>query len=364
MKLKLPDWKDPKIRLKLIFYGGAAVVFLLLSSTIMLATTSSNSFCNLFCHSMDNDVNAFHRSAHANVTCMSCHGPGELPELLLEKAMAGKEMLAEFITGYEKPINGESHLAKEFPSEHCERCHAIDIRDVTPSSGLMINHKKHEEKGVNCTYCHNRVAHPKLAGYENYLTMEGCYRGGGPEGEGEGEAEAQTESEAEARGCHSLAAGAKAPGKCEACHTKEFTLKPKNHLAADFLPPKHAKMAKGDREYCNMCHISNFCQNCHGPGVEMPHPAKFIKKDHGTVGNQNPAICQRCHLQQQFCTACHHKGFDETKGPFGRPEPGRPAQHPLLVKAKGAEACFKCHGPTYCAHCHVTGQKSASIKGP
>lgn len=352
MKLKLPDWKDPKTRLKLIFYGGAVVVFLLLFSTIMIGSTCSNSFCNLFCHSMDNDANSFQRSAHANVTCMSCHGPGELPELLLEKMMAPKEMIVEFITGYHKPINKESELAKELSSEHCERCHAINLREVTPSSGVLINHKKHEEKDINCTYCHNRVAHPNLAGYEDFMAMEGCYR----ESEGEGEHGVG--------GCHSLSAGARAPGKCEACHPAGFDLKPKNHRVADFLPPKHAKMAKEDKKYCDMCHLTKFCQDCHGPGMEMPHPAKFVKKDHGAIGNQSPQLCQKCHLQRQFCTSCHHKGYDENQGPFTRSEGGKPAQHPILVRAKGAEACFKCHGPTYCAHCHVTGEKSASIKGP
>ncbi len=190
--------------------------------------------------------------------------------------------------------------------------------------------------------CHNRVGHPGLAGYENFMAMEGCYR----------------------EECHSLSAGAKAPGKCEACHTKQFDLKPKNHKEADFLPPKHAKMAKEDKKYCNMCHLGKFCQDCHGPGMEMPHPAKFVKKEHGQAGKQSPALCQNCHPQVQFCTSCHHKGYDETQGSFARPEGEKPAQHPILVRAKGAESCFKCHGPTYCAHCHVTGNIPVNIKGP
>jgi len=343
LKLKLPDWKDPKTRLKLIFYGGALLVFILLSAAAGFCFTSTNSFCNMFCHSMDEDVASLSRSTHAELNCRACHGPGELiPFLIYELTASPKEALAQITGNYHKPINKESHAAQhdELLSENCLRCHAITKREVTPSPGVIIDHKKHEEKEIGCAYCHNRVAHP-ISGYEDFTAMGGCYR----------------------ENCHSLAAGARAPGKCEACHPKGFELMPKNHKAADFLPPKHAKMAKEDIKYCDMCHMKKFCEDCHG--MEMPHPAKFVKTEHGTTGRQNPASCNKCHPQKQFCTACHHKGYDENAGPFTSPDgTGRPVQHPIIVKAKGAESCFKCHGPTYCSHCHIQGKKAASIKGP
>ncbi len=343
MKLKLPDWKDPKTRLKLIFYGGAGFVFLMLMTAAGFCFTCQSSFCNLMCHSMDQDVEAWSKSAHSEVNCRGCHGPGELvPFIIYELTGSPKEGLAQMTGNFETPINQHSHVAEhdELLSENCLNCHAITKRDVTPSPGVLINHKKHQDKGIGCAHCHNRVAHSGLTGYEDFMAMEGCYR----------------------EGCHTLSAGGKAPGKCEVCHTKDFELKPENHREADFLPPKHSKMAKSEKEYCNMCHISQFCKDCHG--LDMPHPAKFAKKDHGQMGKDNSSVCRNCHAQQQFCTACHHKGYDESQGPFDVPADGRAAQHPVLVRAKGAESCFKCHNPTYCAHCHVTGAKPASIKGP
>lgn len=342
MSLKFPDWQNTKTRLKLIFYGGAIVVFLLLATSAGFSFTTTSSFCSMFCHSMDSAANSLAKSAHAKVNCRGCHGPGDLLAFfILELTESPKLGLAEITGDYEKPINKESHLAQhdELLSDNCLRCHAISKREVTPSAGIVINHRKHEEKGTECAYCHNRIAHPKV-GYDNFMAMEACYRDG----------------------CHALTAGGKASGKCKSCHTKEFELRPENHKEEDFLPPKHSKQAKKDKEYCNMCHLSNFCKDCHG--LEMPHRKIFVKKDHGQMGKDTPDICRRCHPQQQFCTACHHKGYDENQGAFARPSGGRPAQHPILVKDKGAEACFKCHNPTYCAHCHVTGNIPLSIKGP
>jgi hypothetical protein len=93
--------------------------------------------------------------------------------------------------------------------------------------------------------------------------------------------------------------------------------------------------------------VKKFCVDCHG-GVEMPHPEDF-PKTHGATGKARPQVCAKCHgsgtAGTQFCNACHHKQGDPKK-------PWLP-QHPAAVRAQGANACFTCHNPTYCAKCHV-----------
>ena len=66
------------------------------------------------------------------------------------------------------------------------------------------------------------------------------------------------------------------------------------------------------------------------------------------MAEKGEAICENCHPQQYICNDCHHTGY----------KPGTPwtQQHPPIVKANGAEGCFKCHNPLTCAHCHITGQ--------
>ena len=49
----------------------------------------------------------------------------------------------------------------------------------------------------------------------------------------------------------------------------------------------------------------------------------------------------------EFCNGCHHPEGDPT-------QPWIP-QHFGVVAQTGAEPCFECHDPTYCAECHVQG---------
>ncbi|MDH4140589.1 MAG: hypothetical protein OEV43_08470, partial [Coriobacteriia bacterium] len=88
-------------------------------------------------------------------------------------------------------------------------------------------------------------------------------------------------------------------------------------------------------------------------GVPMPHPADFAE-GHGEVGRNKPAVCANCHAKggaaaagTEFCNSCHH--------PEGDPAQAWIPQHFEVVRKTGAEPCFDCHNPTYCAECHVSG---------
>jgi hypothetical protein len=208
--------------------------------------------------------------------------------------------------------------------------------------------------------------------------------------------------------CHSLGnespsgAGYKAPGTCATCHPATFDLKPASHETTGFYPAGHADLAimeldpatgrpaetvakpvlhgeshessevaesgyapETDSEelrvspvagvdYCSTCHVvDRFCVDCHG--IEMPHPSGFLT-NHAEEGTKNTESCSRCHGGQgqpikgggtDFCNNCHHSGADPSRTWL--------EQHMDKSRATGAQACFECHNPTYCAECHVRG---------
>ncbi|MCL4499920.1 MAG: NapC/NirT family cytochrome c [Chloroflexi bacterium] len=341
MKKLLLLLRDQVFRVKLATLLIALVAVLAVMMTTALTLTSTPVFCGL-CHEMSADHASWQQSDHKNVTCVACHIPPNVVGFVEHKMAALPELYMHVANDYEQPINKEGKTGEELPTESCEVCHTMGNRVVSPQPGLKIDHKVHLDKKINCATCHNRVAHPGVADHEDNMKMQGCFR------------------------CHGLQEKARAPGRCDTCHTNDFNLKPASHNAWSWLHAdnnrraEHGREAKQDRKYCLMCHQESFCTNCHGVGIQMPHPADTWAKGpalHSKIGKQNPAVCAHCHTQQDFCQACHHKGYDASKGTWVK-------VHRYQVDAKGAAPCFDCHGPTFCAYCHVEGKKPASIKGP
>jgi cytochrome c-type protein NapC len=379
-KISLAGFKDPVRRPRYLIWTGVGVLVLAAFVVVAFSATSTYWFCAEVCHKVQDDsIAAYDRSSHSMVSCMSCHEPVNADPITftLYKAKALGELVLTITNNYELPLNPESTLSLEkghMGSRQCTQCHS-ENRVITPSQGIIIDHKVHEENEIQCTACHNRVAHdesgdwepslsnpnggPKSVKHANYMTMTACFR------------------------CHTLSdispSGIKAPGKCSACHPANFELKPANHNDPEFFPKGHAELAveaaneqsaalaatsehheSGEVldvvsveavNYCSTCHVTEkFCNDCHG--IEMPHPASFAE-NHGKAGKETPKVCAQCHDKSgskqtagtEFCNACHHKDGDPKK-------PWIP-QHYDAVKKSGAEACFECHEPTYCAKCHV-----------
>ena len=273
---------------------------------------------------------------------------------------------------YKLPLNPESALAAEMPSAQCTQCHT-KTREATPRDGLIINHEIHAKDNINCTTCHNRVAHPErekltLASnehHDDWLSMDGCFR------------------------CHGLESGARAPGRCAACHAADFKLVPpshektnwynaygasKGHAAAAMEVEKRvaeAEKAQGEKstsekgkaeakeelkpmaevDTCMTCHKPAFCTGCHG--MKLPHNAAF-KKDHAKQAAAAPASCGTCHARSAaeaaskgYCSACHH--------PMSTPGVPWLTQHETAVKTADAQRCFACHKEQQCSYCHVRG---------
>ncbi|MCL6472691.1 MAG: NapC/NirT family cytochrome c [Firmicutes bacterium] len=309
---------------------GAVVAILVL---IVLGFASSYiaqpDFCKS-CHEMEPAYEAWKESIHEEVDCNTCHYPGFVG-FFKQKAALVSHIYYHFTksygqTGGSPTINADSSLSKAIDNNSCLKCHTPK-RVITPRRTLVMNHNIHIEKGINCTTCHNRAGHPGSAGYKTFISMQGCFR------------------------CHGLSKSAIAPGRCTACHPKSFNIIPSSgeldHQTGTWLHGDHGKNALKDIGPCMMCHQKSFCTGCHG--VEVPHPEKFKKENHGEIGTKNPEVCRKCHRQSDFCNSCHHKGYT---GPPGSWIP----MHQHVVNRVGPAYCFDCHGPTFCAKCHTTGQ--------
>jgi hypothetical protein len=374
----IAGFKDPVKRPRYIIWVGVVLIGLATFVAVALAASSSRLFCAQVCHKVQDDaIIAYESSSHSEISCLACHMPVEADTItfLIHKVEAGVSGGINTVGNtYEMPLNPGSKLALEtkyMPEKQCTQCHSKN-RKVTPSPGILIDHAIHSEKGIACTVCHNRVAHPEnfeltlktVKGepskkHPDYMKMQYCYR------------------------CHDLEGKKTAPGTCSSCHTPDFPLKPANHLAADFYPKGHAEMAKLDEEqmaerekeyeelgakveekkgdpnllkpvsYCGSCHIkSKFCDSCHG--MEIPHPEEFKTKSHPEVFKTQAAKCVMCHGDNKvtwFCDDCHHGSkvgwtFD-AKVPWKN-------QHATAVTKNGLDKCFAtCHDQKFCLDCHT-----------
>ncbi len=395
-RISLDGFKNPVTRPRFIIWTGVGILVLAAVMIVALGVTSTRWFCANGCHKVQDDtITAYEHSPHSEISCMACHMPVNANPIvfILHKAEALGELYLTVTDNFELPLNPESEVSLTMKEGQCTQCHNLDLRPVTPSPGIVIDHKVHSEKEVTCAICHNRTAHVEdfeltltdpATGepnkkHEDFMSMTACFR------------------------CHTQGEPAgpiTAPGECALCHTPEFQLKPPSHLEPGFFPEGHAALAQeeasrvagsegatasaeaakqakegeaeaaggkgegeaagegigpslprvGEINECYTCHKETFCTDCHG--VEMPHPADF-KKTHGAAGKADPQVCAKCHGDvNQFCNECHHgSALDwkyDTKVPWLK-------QHPDAVRTSGANACFECHDPTYCANCHVNG---------
>ncbi|HEY3374164.1 MAG TPA: NapC/NirT family cytochrome c [Candidatus Aquicultor sp.] len=318
-RIKLPDMSNPRTRI-LVIAAGAVALILVAAFGYGYWFAAQPTFCQN-CHELQADYRSWKTSIHAEVDCGTCHYTGPFGFAKQKVALANDTV--KHLTGsFSQPLNIDSALSRQIDDDGCLQCHTPK-RVITPRKTLVMNHQIHMDKGINCTTCHNRVGHGDSQGYQNFISMEGCFR------------------------CHGLSKTAVAPGKCSLCHPKTFDLVPVSHKTGTWLVPDHGKTAAQSTATCAVCHQKAFCRGCHG--VDVPHPDKFIKDDHSTIGKSNPRICKKCHRQQDFCNACHHKGYT---GPPG----GWIPTHRTVVTQTGPAYCFGCHGPTYCAKCHVASQ--------
>ncbi len=374
-------FRDPVTRPRALIWALVALMGFVVLWTVGIVGTCPEWFCTDPCHVVhDDNTLAYEASTHTNVSCIACHEPLNANpfEMTYMKIYVLPDLTATIFGTYEVPVNPASHTAVEFPDDRCTQCHNLANRPVTPTQGILIDHDIHTDNEVTCATCHNRVAHPEdeielILGdrkHDDWMSMDACFR------------------------CHSLEQGAKAPGRCEACHPKSFDLVPASHDATSGWYAKyetskgHARAAKEESatlaeatahfaefehvdekhaegpvlepssavNSCYTCHERSFCSDCHK--LPMPHPEAFAK-DHGEEGFRMPDACANCHARNAkeakgtaFCDACHH--------PTKEPGASWIKTHRRSVISEGGNACFKCHDPQYCETCHVSGPEAAA----
>ncbi|MDH4139467.1 MAG: NapC/NirT family cytochrome c [Coriobacteriia bacterium] len=404
-KVSLAGFKDPVRRPRYIIWTGAVVLMLAAFVIVAIGATSTYWFCANVCHKVQDDAIAgYNASSHSEVSCMACHMPVNANPIIfiIHKAEALGELYLTVTDNFEIPLNAESHYSLELKSKQCTQCHSSN-RNVTPSDGIIINHVIHEEEGVGCTLCHNRVAHnedspesePKLKDpttgevghkHPNFMEMTACFR------------------------CHGLEAGSDAPGACSACHPADFELKPPSHFERDFYPAGHAEMAveeiarveeakaeggeaveepveEGSEESTSGSDASGF-------GLEAAYAEEAATEGEATEGSATPeaisaeteeagaetdegegdeaseaeveewveAMLELPVDQINYCSTCHLDTFCGNCHGMEMPHPTAfiEKEHPDVAKQK-ADKCELCHQPAktfFCEKCHH-GEKSA-----
>ena len=288
-------YRNPRTRPRALIWTGAVVLFVIALVSVALAVTSTNWFCAEGCHKVQDDaVNSFNRSVHSKMSCLSCHMPvgGGPISFLIHKAEAGiHELPPTIFNTYHSPINPDSELAldtKSFPSAQCTQCHTIRAKGTETVGELKINHPMHLQAGLQCTWCHNRVAHNevglKLVGkdpktgkaatpHTNYISMEGCFR------------------------CHTLN-GTGVKSQCTTCHVTQPTAPPADHTKA-FINGDHSKVVDAQGEYA--------LKQDDGKHEDKELPSHFKSAGDLPRAIKDERSCYNCHTTE-FCADCHRKG--------------------------------------------------------
>jgi hypothetical protein len=277
-------------------------------------------------------------------TCDNCH---DVDHSNLAKVVAGTE------------DNGQ-----------CSYCHLGDgagkggrvTKMVIPEPNLIMSHKAHLDRNIQCAQCHGMVEELELATREQLPRMAGCFS------------------------CHakSGAAQGEAKGHCTACHIAEPSGRLRTEFSSGSLTPplwlhgaghtpdflaRHKMVAGGNSAMCASCHEDRFCTDCHDGKVRprQVHPNDWISM-HAQAGRQDNPRCVSCHQLQSFCADCHRRvgvardtpSANRLAGRRFHPPPAvwttgpRSMQHHAFEAQRNLNACVSCHTERDCASCHAT----------
>lgn len=388
--LLLKVWRDRERRKRFLLISlgiGLVVAVTMVISGIPFSTNPN--FCGQSCHATNPEYQSWTRSAHAEVACHFCHMDNTYVGLHVERLTTSIKRAILVNTGnFDKPLNSDDHYGKQLPADACLRCHSPWTREFTGQRGIKVTsamHVKHLDAGLQCTTCHNRIAHVDAEKYEplkswkpgfeykDFMTMrEGCWR------------------------CHSddpkykdqetlnivAKSGKNPPTSCIACHDQKWNLKPidgeYDHNDAKGVPwsdgaRRHGKVASKDVSACLACHprtpedavasrskLPNCTGSCH-PRVSKPtsHNDQWVKQpphNHSIKAREGKDTCLVCH-QEDFCDNCH-----QTRMPHEvdwRSNHGAEAALTAKTDNDSSLTCDKCHQPEptenrapSCEKCH------------
>jgi hypothetical protein len=310
----------------------ASIAAIMAVALTLLNVSALPSICGM-CHEMSPAVASWRVSGHTKVGCASCHEPARAWYAFPVTLFGRSAMLARDISLHlARDPQPSEEATPTIPDSTCERCHDPS-RAVTMRFGTLINHAEHAKRNGSCLSCHLDTAHPDPTAERPMLLMERCFA------------------------CHGRTKQAKAPGTCDVCHPKSFSLRPASHAPPTKWRTAHGEASIAQQQPCAMCHEKTFCDGCHG--LQMPHPAGWavgIKPLHASIGERDRQVCAQCHTDKpDLCSMCHHKGWEPARGTWV-------AQHPLMVDQRGANFCFQCHTSTFCFDCHLPVQEKPATQ--
>lgn len=342
------------------------------------------------------------KTPHADVAnasgvngCMICHdAPKDCDECHAKEAPEVPSMPRVYHPLIKQRVRGPS--VRVYPKgpvsmSQCVYCHT-DVDDVVPGR-LIFAHANHIQRNYRCEMCHPKFPHSGTGIARP--DMMSCYR------------------------CHGLnhnSGGQVATEKCDACHPKQFDLRPANHTVR-FVKKAHSTRAGSDPAYCAMCHKSDFCVGCHrgekvspnAPGREvipadhkkpkwetqhgpifldgsgscgschtdksckrchktvMPHPTAWIE-NHKPDKGVPKSDCTVCHANQNSCQACHHQKVDRSEltraactpchdemklRPATKIQNKAFAEHAVHFDVVTSDSKYRKERPYRCDDCHV-----------
>jgi len=198
-------------------------------------------------------------------------------------------------------------VAKEFTKQWPR------IKALPPDGNF--SHKTHENAGVKCEDCHNKVSNSKKITFANMPTESTCLE------------------------CHRKRAGA---AECSVCHK---TINPKT------APPDHVQgwdrfhgegaldPVRGER--CFRCHERSVCASCHSVQKPQDHTQTWKEFGHGAASQIDRSRCATCH-KSDFCIRCHSETPPRShQGGWGPPIDRHCDECHLTG---GVQECTVCHG--------------------
>jgi hypothetical protein len=309
MRHPLKALEDRATRRRVIVWLFTTLIVLLALYAGSMVVTSTRWFCNDGCHNVHADnKKTYFASSHSEISCMACHYPPNMDPARFALDRVDKLLdIYPTITGtFEMPLNEYSRSALRMDSDRCTQCHTAN-RLITPKPGMIIDHDVHTKRGIGCTVCHNRVAHPENLPYElpgnkhheDFMTMRACFR------------------------CHTLTDTApsayKAPGTCPTCHTASFDLVPASHKTVSagtgWLTPLdgglslHATAADADARATGEA-VAEWTPKADEFFTKEPRIImQLINVDTEKPLHVPPAAtvreCYTCHVRASFCVPCH-----------------------------------------------------------
>jgi hypothetical protein len=105
-------------------------------------------------------------------------------------------------------------------------------------------------------------------------------------------------------------------------------------------------------DQCRQCHTTGKTPTVSGPAVQAGmqeiqtlHVQKTWIAQHGTVALKDRAQCEKCHVSDSECKACHAR-----RPAFHGPQSTWIGTHKNFAKDK--RRCYECHQSTWCDACH------------